>query len=250
VREDGAYGPLVDAQQSPVEVIDPANGQPVQVQSILDLEDPNTRVYEALYGMTQEWADQLLALGVPGSLVLSYDRYTSAPDFTLDDLDAQASGTSHETFHFVLNNTVVKDNRIPPWKMSYDEARKRNALPAPPDQYGDPGPGGIYDYFDEVALDRPAGATRVEVDLLYQPTSWEYIQFLQLANNGTSAFLGDEGDNILEGWIHTGMAAPYTMASASTPLPEPGEALSLAFGLAFLTLIGRRRAARRDGRAR
>jgi hypothetical protein len=128
--------------------------------------------------------------------------------------------------------------------MGYDEARVRNALPEPPDQYGAPGPGGVYDHFDEVALDRPVGAVRVEVDLLYQPTSWEYIQFLQLANDGTSAFLGEEGDRILEAWLHTGMAAPYAIASAATPLPEPGEALSLVLAVAFLAALGHRRARR------
>jgi len=172
VREDGAYGPLFDAQNDPVEVTDPATNQPVQVHSILDLDDPNTRIYEAHYGMTQEWANQLLDdLGAPPSLPIAYDRYTSAVELTLGDLGAQAPGSSHESFHFVLNNTVVKDNRIPTWRMSYDEARVRNALPEPPDQYGDPGPGGVYEHFDEWAMDRPAGATRVEVDLLYQPTS-------------------------------------------------------------------------------
>ena len=80
-----------------------------------------------------------------------------------------------------------------------------------------------------------------EVDLLYQPTSWEYIQFLQLANDGTIPFLAEEGDNILEGWLHTGMAAPYTMASASTVLPEPDTAVSLVAGIACLTAIGSRR---------
>jgi hypothetical protein len=256
VGESGAYGPLVDSQNQPVEVIDPADGQPVQVQSILDLDDPNTRVYEAQYGMTQEWAHQLVTLGWSPTLPLSYDRYTSDPEFTLGDLDALPPGSSHETFHFVLNNTVVKDNRIPTWQMSYDEARKRNALPVPPEQYGDPGAGDpgavrVYDYFDEFTLDRPAGATRVEVDLLYQPTSWEYIQFLQLANDGSNAFLGNEGDNILEAWLNTGMAAPYTMASASALLPEPDGTLSLAAGVALLAGIGRRRArlARADGGA-
>jgi hypothetical protein len=244
VREDGAYGPLFDSQNNPVVVIDPATALPVQVQSIRDLDDPNTRVYEAHYGLTQQWASQLLALGASPSLPLAYDRYTSAVDFTLGQLAAQAPGSRHETFHFVLNNTVVKDNRIPTWRMSYDEARVRNALPEPPDQYGNPGPGGVYDHFDEVLLNRPAGVTRVEVDLLYQPTSWEYIQFLQLANDGASAFLGGEGDNILEGWLHTGMAAPYAMASASTLLPEPGGVVSLGVGIAFLAAIGRRRARR------
>ncbi len=193
VREDGAYGPLVDGQNDPVEVTDPASGEPVQVDSILDLDDPHTRVYEAQYGMTQEWASQLVALGVPTGLPLAYDRYTSAVTLTLGGLASQDPGTSHETFHFVLNNAVVKDNRIPTWDMSYDEARQRNALPVPADQYGAPGPGGVYDYFDVVPLDPPARAVRGEIDLLYQPTSWEYIQFLDLANDGTSAFLRRRG---------------------------------------------------------
>ena len=209
---------------------------------MLDLEDPDTLVYEAHYGLTQEWASQLLALGVPPGLPLAYDRSTPAVALTLGELGAQPAGSRHETFHFVLNNTVVKDNRIPPWRMSYDVARVRNALPEPPGQFGSPGPGGVYDHFDERALDRPAGATRVEVDLLYQPTSWESIQFMQLANHGTSAFLGETGDDILEAWLHTGMAAPHTMASASIELPEPGGALPLAVGIAFLAALGRRRA--------
>jgi hypothetical protein len=42
---------------------------------------------------------------------------------------------------------------------------------------------------------------RAQIDLLYQGTSWEYIQFLYKANNGVdpaqggNAFLGEEGTN-------------------------------------------------------
>jgi len=49
---------------------------------------------------------------------------------------------------------------------------------------------------------------------MYQPTSWEYIQFIDLANTGSVAFLADEGANILDAWINTGMAAPHVMATA------------------------------------
>jgi hypothetical protein len=89
----------------------------------------------------------------------------------------------------------------------------RNALPVPASQYGDPGPGGQYDYFDDFTLSPPAGATYADIQLLYQTTSWEYIQFLDLANTGASAFLADEGVNMLEAWLNTGMSAPYVMAS-------------------------------------
>ncbi|MGD8596287.1 MAG: fibronectin type III domain-containing protein [Anaerolineae bacterium] len=202
IREDGAYGPI--------EVV--LDGESISVNTILNLHDPNTKIYEAHYGMTQEWAAQLVALGYPADLALSYDRVIGAIDYTLGDLAVESPGTYHETFHFVLNNTVAKDNRIPPYGMSYDEARARNALPVPADQYGG-APGGTYDYWDEVALNPPSGANHATIDLLYQPTSWEYIQFLYLANDRQNAFLADEGANLLDTWLNTGMAEPYVMAS-------------------------------------
>ena len=105
--------------------------------------------------------------------------------------------------------------------MSFDEAQMRNALPVPADQYGNPGPGGAYDYFDVVALNPPVDATYAEIDLLYQPTSWEYIQFLYLANDGSVAFLALTGADLLEAWRATGMAEPEVMASATWVAPPP-----------------------------
>ena len=204
LREDGAYGNIsVDINETPT-----------QVETILDLHDPNTRIYEAHYGMTQEWAETLLSLGYSSSLPLSYDRVTGNVDYTLGDLANEQPGNSHETFHFVLNNTVVKDNRIPPYGFTYEEARKRNALPVPDDQYGG-SPGGSYHYWDEVTLNPPTGASYADVSLLYQPTSWEYIQFLYLANDEQNAFLAQEGDNLFDTWLNTGMAEPHVMATAT-----------------------------------
>lgn len=215
IREDGKYGPLVDGTGQPVMVTNPATGLPVQVKSILDLNGSNTKIYEAHYGMTREWANQLLSLGYSPSMPLNYDRYTGAVNLTLGQLAAQSPGTDHETFHFVLNNTIIKDNRIPPYKMSYDEARVRNALPVPATQYGNPTTGGFYNYWDELVLNPPVGAETATIDMLYQPTSWEYIQFLYLANNRNNAFLANEGINMLDAWVNNGMAAPYVMESAT-----------------------------------
>jgi len=211
LREDGKY-----------DVVAQVNGTPVK--SIVDLTGTNTRIYEAHYGMTQEWAAQLMTLGKPAILALSFDRVTGDVDYTLGELAAQAAGTSYETFHFVLNNTVVKDNRIPPYGMTYDEARQRNALPVPAAQYGASGTSGTYNYWDEVALSKPAGAEYAEIKLLYQPTSWEYIQFLYRANTGQVAFLAQEGDNLLNAWLNTGMAEPHVMAETfwgKKPSTEP-----------------------------
>ena len=215
LREDGKYGDLTVT----------INGTSTQVRTILNLTDPNTKIYEAHYAMTQEWANQLLALGYPASLPLSFNRLTGGADYTLGQLAAQATGSHRETFHFVLNNYVAKDNRIPPYGMRYDEARKRNALPVPADQYGNPGPGGTYSYWDEITLNPPSGAQYATIDLLYQPTSWEYVQFLYLANNGQNAFLANEGVNMLDAWLNSGMAEPHVMASVAwgtVPTPVCG----------------------------
>lgn len=205
VREDGAYGPITAT----------VNGSPRSVNTILNLNDPNTKIYEAHYGLTQEWANQLLALGYPTSLALSYDRNTGSVTYTLGQLAAQSPGTSHESFHFVINNTVAKDNRIPPYGFRYDIARERNAPPVPPQQFGNPGSAGIYNYWDEVDLSPPLGAVQATISMLYQPTSWEYIQFLSLANKKSITFLANEGDYLLDAWLNTGMAAPHVMATTT-----------------------------------
>ncbi len=214
IREDGAYGNLSVTHR----------GQPLTVRTLLDLHDPNTKIYEAHMGMTREWADQLLALNYDPGLPLMYDRETGEPAYTLGLLAAQAEGTDHESFHFALNNTVVSDNRIPPFGMDYLEARKRNALPVPATQYGCDPSCTEYDHYDEFDLSPPTDRTPVyaTVDLMYQPTSWEYIQFLDLANDRGSAFLGNEGQIMLDAWLATGMAEPVVMASAAWgSAPEP-----------------------------
>lgn len=202
VREDGQYGPM--------EVL--IDGQPRFVNTILNLHDSNTKIFEAHYGMTQEWARQLLSLGYNDALALRFDRANGAVTLTLGQLASLPPGSNEETFHFVLNNTVMSDNRIPPYGMDYELARQRNALPVPADQYN--GLSGTYNHFDDFALNPPPSAVAAEIALLYQPTSWEYIQFLYLANDGSSAFLADEGRYLLDAWLNTGMAQPYVMASA------------------------------------
>jgi hypothetical protein len=211
MREDGAYGPITAI----------VNGQPTQVDTILDLSGANTRIYETHGAISQAWAQKLIAtLGVSPSLPVAFDRESGAVTTTLADVAAQAAGTAHESFHFLLNDTSVKDNRIPPYGMSYDEARTRNALPVPAGQFGGPGPGGTYQYFDQVPLAPPVGATYATLDLLYQPTSWEYVQFLQRANTGQVVRLAQEGTNLLNAWRATGMAEPHVMASAAWGTPS------------------------------
>jgi len=213
IREDGAYGPLGNT------VMD-LQGVSWDVRSILN--PSSTKVYQAKPGMTQEWAAALISLGYSPAMTLEWDRLTNTPVYTLGDLAAEAPGTIHPSFHFVLNNAVYQDDRIPPYGFSYDEAMTRNTLPIPTTQFGNPGPGGVFDYFDLVDYSIPAGAVSVEVELYYQATSWEYIQFLWKQNDGSDPFLGQEGINMLDAWLNTQMAPPYEMASTTVSLSPVG----------------------------
>jgi hypothetical protein len=196
------------------------------VESLLDLE--HTAVYEASPGLDQQWAAQLVSLGYPASFALGYDRMTDAVTKTLGQLASTPAGTQEHSFHFVLNNVMTADDRIPPYGFKHDEARTRNALPVPATQFGNPGAGGSYDYWDERSFAIPTGAARVEVRLYYQQTSWEYVQFLWKNNDGANTFLGAEGRNLLDAWLNTGMAAPLELTSFATvvsaPTVTPGEA--------------------------
>jgi hypothetical protein len=233
VREDGAYGPL------PTSFVNPVDGTTFVPESILDLHDPNTKIYEVHPAITQGWANTLITVnsGVYSPIVLGYDRITGDPVGTIGELASGTLGNYVETFHFVLNNHVAKDNRIPPYGMECEEARKRNALPVPPDQYGGPttpaaGCSEIYEHWDTITLSPPAAAVGADITLYYQGTSWEYVQFLYLANNGQNAFLGQEGDNFLDAWLNADpakpMVPPFAMATATwgdpggcTPTEDP-----------------------------
>jgi hypothetical protein len=221
VQEDGAYGSIGRS-------VTDLGGVSHPVQSLLDPDD--TVVYEADMGMDQAWAQKLISLGYPTDMILAWDRLTDQPTYTLGELASAAAETKVHTFHFVLNNVVVSDDRIPPYGFSYDVAKTRNALPVPETQFGNPGPGGTYNYWDERPFPIPADAVSAQIRLYYQQTSWEYIQFLWKQNDGLSSFLGNEGMNMLDAWLNTGESPPLQIAlttvSGLTPpvLIPPGEA--------------------------
>ncbi|NNL05360.1 MAG: hypothetical protein HKO85_08715 [Xanthomonadales bacterium] len=218
LREDGKYGDLAVVHK----------GENITVRTLLNPE--TTRVYEAHMGMTQQWASQLRSLGYAADLALEYDRETGAVLHTLGELASGGLGPHHETFHFVLNNIVTSDNRIPPYRMRHAIAKQRNALPVPESQFDLAENGGVfYDHYDEVDFTPPPGATHADVNLMYQPTSWEYIQFLALANDGGNAFLGAEGDVMFDAWRNAAlpdanssvMAEPVVMAAANWGAAPP-----------------------------
>jgi hypothetical protein len=221
VAENGAYGSI--GRTAP-----DLNNVQHDVQSILD--PSSTQVYEAQMGLDQAWAAKLITVGYDPSLTVSYDRLSDAPEHTLGELATSPPGTIFHSFHFVLNNTVQHDDRIPPYGFQYDTALARSSLPVPASQFGDPGPGGTYNYWDDVPFLIPATATSAQVRLYYQQTSWEYIQFLWKQNDQLSPFLGNEGINMLDAWLNTGESPPFqihmvTVGGLVPPvLQPPGEA--------------------------
>jgi hypothetical protein len=135
--------------------------------------DPDVKVYETKQGITPALA---AALGRP-----------------------ELAG---ESFHFVLNNTVVKDNRIPP----------RGYTRAAFDQPGLRPVGATYadgQYWDDTVYVLPGTAERVVVTLYYQTSSKEYVDFLR--SNG-----GVDGAALGELW-KTSKSPPEAMAMAWFP---------------------------------
>lgn len=133
--------------------------------------DDALKVYEAKLGITSELAD---VLGKPAG----------------------------ESFHFVLNNTHLKDNRIPP--RGYTIA----AFDAP----GLRPIGATYEdgqYWDETVYSLPATTQRVEVTLYYQTSSKEYIDFLRTNGGDDGAILGQMWDEL--------KSPPEVMAELSLP---------------------------------
>jgi len=244
LREDGAYGAI---DLSPPILI---GGELVsQVDSLLDLADVNTRIYQSVLGIGQPWAAKLIADEKSGGLaadpnkVLGFDRHSGAADLTLGELAAMPSDAVVETFHLVLNDQMVSDNRIPPYGMDFAVAQTRNATPIPDTLYlgGEEATAGSqYLHYDELDLNPPDGATRAQVALMYQPMTWEYMQFLSLANQQPEgAELETVGEDVLEAWFETGMAAPVEIAAIA--LPEPGSGAGSLVVLGCLALLARRR---------
>jgi len=111
-----------------------------------------------------------------------------------------------QSFHFVINDTVYSDNRIPP--RGFTNANFE-AIQSPPVDY-------TYadgQYWDDTAYFLPATAETAHVTLYYQTVSKEYVEFLRDENQTNSA-----GQALYDAWAAHGKGAPIVMAQASVPL--------------------------------
>lgn len=138
-------------------------------------EDPQLKVYEIHPGLTAGLAG---ALGLPAG----------------------------PSFHFVLNDTVYFDNRIPPRGFT-NAAFEEIQSPPVAHPYADG------QYWDDTSYFLPQSAETAHVALYYQTTTKEYVEFLRDENRTNSA-----GDDLHAAWLAAGKAAPVTMASLVVPL--------------------------------
>ncbi len=133
--------------------------------------DSDIKIYEAKQGLTPELA---AVLGIPAG----------------------------ESFHFVLNNTVIKDNRIPPRGYTQTNFDKPGLRPV----------GAAYadgQYWDDTEYRLPGNTDRVTVRLYYQTASKEYVDFLR-ANGGL------DGESLGTLW-NSSKSPPEIMVTAFIP---------------------------------
>jgi hypothetical protein len=109
-----------------------------------------------------------------------------------------------ESFHFVLNDTIYGDNRIPPRGFTNSVFE---TIQSPPVHYSY----ADSQYWDETVYVLPTDADFVEATLFYQTISKEYIDFLRDENVTNSA-----GQDLYDAWVAQGRCAPVAMVSGFT----------------------------------
>jgi hypothetical protein len=203
--------------------------------------------YDALAGTLKGLDHQYAGMGLPNPEAL--DNGSEAYlDKLVYEMHPESDLTGEpQSFHFALATGRHKDNRIPPKGFDIANASARLSVPVYYEQGYDVGA----DYFtsaeyvggyDEVTLQIPVSADTVEVNLYYQTTSREYVEFLRDEINGiatslpTSAYIAQTdpfftqlaawGDTIWNLWAHNmdvGGAKPILMTSATVgagPVPD------------------------------
>jgi hypothetical protein len=123
-----------------------------------------------------------------------------------------ALGVAHgESFHFTLNDSVYKDNRIPPagfTNAGFDGFGGKpvdDSRPAP--RYADG------QNWDVSSFAVPITTAKIVARLYYQTTSKDYVEFLRDANTSNTA-----GQIMYDAWNANGKAPPVLMAADSTEI--------------------------------
>jgi hypothetical protein len=140
-----------------------------------ELTTQGTKIYECKPGFSALWADAIDKVAGP-------------------------------SFNFAINNKIWFDNRIPP--AGFTNAALIFGQSPVVDN------GGIVSTtmypdgqnFDITTYQVPNGATKVEVRLMYQTTSKEYVEFLRVNN-----FTNNAGQELYDLWVKHGKSAPEIM---------------------------------------
>jgi hypothetical protein len=140
----------------------------------------------------------------------------------LDAITAPLVGEPNgPSFHFVLNNKVYKDNRIPP--RGFTNAAFADFGGAPVAHTYQDG-----QYWDETYYAIPAGAVSAQVTLYYQSTSKEFIEFLRDENTTDTA-----GQEMYDLWNTNNKCPPEVMKTAVAPSLMPTD-FNASGGVDFL----------------
>jgi hypothetical protein len=128
----------------------------------------------------------------------------------LDDYMEGLTGIpAGKSFHFVLSNDVIKDNRIP--ARGFTNAAYEAFGGAPVEYSYANG-----QYWDETAYTIPQTAASAVVTLYYQSTSKEYVEFLQQQNTTDG-----KGDAMYAYWNDNGKCPPELMRTVTVPVTPP-----------------------------
>jgi hypothetical protein len=114
------------------------------------------------------------------------------------------------SFHFVLNDVIAKDNRIPPKGFKNSTFAEHLCEPI----------GAAYadgQYWDDIELTLPENCAKVTVRLMYQSVSWEYIKFLAEENN-----TDEWGRRLYQVWSTTGRCPPVVIAEITRDVNAGG----------------------------
>ncbi|MBN1490470.1 MAG: hypothetical protein JXA69_11190, partial [Phycisphaerae bacterium] len=151
-------------------------------------------VYDAATGVLSHEADDKIYEVKPG----------------LDSVTAPLVGVPEgPSFHFVLNNAVFKDNRIPPRGFTNTAFADFGGAPVG-HSYADG------QYWDDTLYPVPAGAVSAEVTLYYQSTSKEFMEFLRDENTTDT-----KGQAMYDLWANNGKCPPELMATVTIAVTPP-----------------------------
>ena len=144
----------------------------------------------------------------------------------IDSRVAAATGLQEgKSFHFVLNSTVAKDNRIPPRGFSNAAFAQFGGSPV---AYSYPDG----QYWDDTHYAVPRNAVAAQVALYYQSTSREFVEFLRDENTSNPSI----GQHIYNLWNDNGKCPPELMQQVEIQLTVPAD-LDRSFHVDLADLI-------------